>query len=120
LLLAGIALCNGCVRERTITGRWKSGSSNFYFREDGVVYYRASSGSKFRGRYRFDTSAEPNVMEARMREINGGSRSLTLKLDVKFLTADRIRVDSAEGEGRSSRVSIFSRVSEAEFQASRG
>ncbi len=86
-------LVSGCQKKKELIGRWDMGTSNFYFRKDGVVFYTSPSKAKFQGRYYYDETADPPVVRTEMQEMNGRQRPLTLDLQVTFLSPDRIRFD---------------------------
>ncbi len=86
------------------------GGSNFYFRQDGVVFYLSSSKVRYQGRYSYDGSTEPGTVRADLQEMNGDRRRLTLNLLVTFLTADRVRFEDANGS--SYRSMVAARVDE--------
>ena len=97
VLAAACAIC-GCSKEQTIIGRWTCGPTSFYFREDGVLFYKSSDGRKFSGPYYVDPGTSPMVIQSRLRALDG-SRTRDLKLQIEFLTADRVRMKALEGGG---------------------
>ena len=98
LLLVATVLVSGCMNEKDLVGRWDLGSSNFYFRKDGVVFYLSSSKTRYQGRYSYDDSTDPGIVRAQVQPINGDGSPLSLELRVTFLGPDRIRFDSANGK----------------------
>jgi hypothetical protein len=97
----------GCRSEKDLVGRWESnGSISFYFREDGILFFKPESDVKYSGPYRLDQSG---VMEARLAAMDGRSGNLTLKLKIQFLTADSVRADTIQRDG-TSRVLQLTRV----------
>jgi hypothetical protein len=102
LLLAATAVVSGCDEKRNLVGRWDMGRSNFYFRGDGVVFYLASSKTKYQGRYYYDDSTDPAVLRADLAEVTGGGNPFTLELQVTFLSSDRLQfVSMNNGQRRS-------------------
>jgi hypothetical protein len=110
LLLLSMVVVSGCQRKKDLVGRWDMGGSNFYFRQDGVVFYLSSSKVRYQGRYSYDGSTEPGTVRADLQEMNGDRRRLTLNLLVTFLTADRVRFEDANGS--SYRSMVAARVDE--------
>lgn len=110
LLLAAMVVLSGCQEEKGLVGRWDMGRSNFYFRQDGVVFYTSSSQTRYQGRYYYDDSAEPGKVRVDVQEINGGQRPLSFQLLVTFLSPDRVRFDGLSG-GKNS-FTLGSRVPE--------
>jgi hypothetical protein len=101
----------GCTGKKTIVGRWESsGTISFYFREDGILFFKPESDIKYQGPYRL---SESGLMEARLSAIDGRSGNLTLKLQMEFLTANAVRADTISEDGRPSRVLQLIRSSEA-------
>jgi hypothetical protein len=98
LLLAAVS-ASGCVQKRDLVGRWDMGASNFYFRKDGILFYRTSSGTRYQGRYSYDHSKDPGIVRAELQATNGDREPLSLQLQVTFLSPNRIRFDGA-GRGR--------------------
>ena len=109
LVLAGTIVVSGCTEERTIVGRWQANSSTYYFRQDGILFYRSSSGEKYSGRFYVDKSTDPLVVQARLQAMNGGGGTLNVKFQAQFLTANRMRVDVLD-EARGNRVLMLSRT----------
>jgi hypothetical protein len=97
LLLVAMAVVSGCEKKRNLVGRWDMGRSNFYFREDGVVFYLSSSKVRYQGRFDYDDSKDPGIVRAELQAINSDRRHLSLELLVTFLSPDRIRFDSTSG-----------------------
>jgi len=108
LLLMAAVVVSGCEKDRDLVGRWDMGSSNFYFRKDGVVFYLTSSKTRYQGRYSYDDSTDPGIVRAELQAINGDRSPLSLELLVTFLGPDSIRFDSAAG-GRN-RATLASRM----------
>jgi len=97
LLLLAMVVVSGCQEEKGLVGRWDMGSSNFYFRKDGVVFYTAASKTRYQGRYYYDASTDPKTVRAELKEMNGSQRQLTMDLLVTFLSPDRVRFDNRNG-----------------------
>ena len=96
LLLVAMVVVSGCEKKRGLVGRWDIGSSNFYFRADGVVFYLAPSKTRYQGRYSYDDSGEPGILRAELQAING-NRQLSLEYLVTFLGPDRVRFERTNG-----------------------
>lgn len=112
-----IITIGGCRGEETIVGRWESnGTISFYFRDDGVLFFKPESDVKYSGPYRL---SESGIMEARLAAIDGRSGNFTLKLKMQFLTADSVRADTIREDG-ASRVLQLTRVSENRPQTAEG
>ena len=116
LTVISLVVFGGCEEQRTIVGRWKANTSTYYFRDDGILFYRSSEGNKYSGRYYVDESVEPMDVQARLHPMNGEPGTLNVKLQVQFLTADRMRVDLLDGR-RGNRVLILTRVTDQEMQS---
>jgi len=97
LFLLATVLLTGCLEKKDLVGRWDMGSSNFYFRKDGVVFYLSSSKVRYQGRYSYDHSTDPGTVRAQLQAINGDRSPLSLELLVTFLGPDRVRFDSTSG-----------------------
>lgn len=97
LLVAAVAVVSGCEEKRDLIGRWNMGKSNFYFRNDGVIFYLTSSGIRYQGRYSYDDSADPGMVRAELQPINSNRSPLSLELLVTFLGPDSVRFDSTSG-----------------------
>lgn len=100
LLLATIGV-SGCLKGRTLVGRWETSRSNYHFREDGVVFYRSPSGKKYQGTYRYDDSVTPGILRADLQALDDDQSLLSLELSVTFLSPDSIRFERPRG-GRNS------------------
>ena len=111
IAIVAVVAIGGCTSKKTIVGRWESnGSISFYFREDGILFFKPESDIKYSGPYRL---SESGVLEARLSAIDGRSGNIPLKLQIQFLTADSVRADTIRENG-ASRVLQLSRVSETQ------
>jgi hypothetical protein len=98
MLLVATVGASGCMKERDLVGRWETGSSNYYFREDGILFYRSSSGAKYQGRYRYDDSTQPGTVRAELQPSNEGDDPISLELCVTFLSPTSIRLELPGGK----------------------
>jgi hypothetical protein len=112
LLVLALPAFHGCNETRTLIGRWQANSSTYYFREDGVLFYRSPAGNKYTGRFHVNQSTDPMVVQSRLRGLYGAAGSLEVRFKVQFLTADRMRVDVVN-ENQPDRVLMLSRVEDA-------
>ena len=110
LFLVATIVVSGCEQERDLVGRWGMGSSNFHFRNDGVVFYLASTGVRYQGRYSYDDSTDPGTVRAELQAINGNRSPFSLDFQVTFLGPNTLRFDNLNG-GRN-RVMLASRMAE--------
>jgi hypothetical protein len=105
--VVGLAV-GGCTGKKDIVGRWEAnGTISFYFREDGILFFKPESDVKYRGPYRL---SESGIMEAHLAAIDGRSGNFILKLKMEFLTANSVRADTILEDG-DSRVLQLTRVS---------
>lgn len=111
LLLLSMVIVSGCQRKKDLIGRWDMGNSNFYFRQDGVLFYLTPSRQRYQGRYQYDDSTDPGIVRADLQGMNGDQGRLRLELAVTFLGPDRIRFDGTSKD-RSYRTSVATRVTE--------
>lgn len=110
IMIVAVVALGGCTSKKTIVGRWESnGAISFYFRSDGILFFKPESDIKYSGPYRLNDSG---VLEARLSAIDGRSGNMSLKLQIEFLTADSVRADTIREDGSDSRVLQLSRVSE--------
>lgn len=114
MLAAATMVLGGCRQPKSVVGRWTSGSSTFYFREDGQMFYLAPSGTRYGGAYFIDTSTSPMVVKSRLSEMGGGFGSRDLTWQIEFVTKDRIRVVMGEA-GTGSRPQLLSRVTQEQM-----
>jgi hypothetical protein len=112
LLVLALPALSGCNEKHTLIGRWQANSSTYYFRKDGVLFYRSPAGNKYTGRFYVNQSTDPMLVQSRLRGLYGAAGTLEVKFKVQFLTADRMRVDVVN-ENRSDRVLMLSRVEDA-------
>ena len=98
LLVSLTLLAGGCRKPRSVVGRWKSGPTNYYFREDGVLFYVAPSGARYRGAYYVDNSSSPWVISSRLSPMDGVSGDRDVTWEMEFLTNDRIRATEGDDE----------------------
>jgi hypothetical protein len=96
-LLVATVGASGCLKEHDLVGRWEAGRWNFYFREDGVLFYRSASGTKYQGKYHYDDSTEPGIVRAELQAIGGDGDPISLEFRVTFLSRNSIRFDRENG-----------------------
>jgi hypothetical protein len=111
LLLFGVIAVSGCNKERSLIGKWQASSSTYYFREDGILFYKAPSGTKYRGQFHVSKSTDAMIVQSRMHGLYGATGTLNVKFQVQFLTADRMRIDVLN-DARENRVIMLSRADE--------
>ena len=112
LILAGLSL-GGCQKSREIQGRWNAGGTTYYFRPDGVLFYKRRSGEKYRGVYTVDRTMDPIVLIARLHGLSG-EPTFTTRIEVQFLGSNRMRFDpvSFNGVEETGRSQVLERVTE--------
>jgi hypothetical protein len=72
------------------------------------LFYKSADGQKFSGPYFVDQTSSPIIIQSNLQALNG-SKTLNLRLETEFLTADRMRMKSVAGD-LSSRVLTFQRM----------
>ena len=114
LLMTLAAMLAGCAKKKDVVGRWTTSNKgvSYYFRADGMLFYKASNGRKYQGVYSVDKSTSPMTIRSQLRAMDGGMDSMDLEFKASFVTADRLQLESPTGRG--TRKQLLGRVTEEE------